>query len=111
MKPVFEILWSRSSVRDLDEVLGFLAESAGVEPAMKLYEELRRRIATLPQQPRRCRRIPEFRGLGLPEHRELILPPYRVFFRLQDRQIMLLGILDSRRDLEELLVQRALETD
>ncbi len=109
MTETYEVLWSRSALKDLDEILEYLAEEASIERAMEVYEGLRRNIATLKIHPRRCRRVPEFRRLGLEEHRELLSPPYRIFFRLRGRTLLLLGILDSRRDLEELLVQRALE--
>ena len=58
--------------------------------------------------PTRCRVVPELAALGISEIRESILPPYRIFFRLQDQRATLLGILDSRRNLEELILQRAL---
>ncbi|MCB1035424.1 MAG: type II toxin-antitoxin system RelE/ParE family toxin [Acidobacteria bacterium] len=105
----YEVSWSRAAVEDLDEILDFLAEAMGLSRAMELYATFRRRIGQLKEHPGRCRRVPEFRGLGLGEHRELILPPYRIFFRLRGRRIFLLGVLDSRRDLEELLLQRVVE--
>ena len=39
----------------------------------------------------------------------IIERPYRLVFRNADREVVILAILDSRRDLEELLIQRAIE--
>ena len=105
----FEVFWSRSAVSDLDDILDYLAEHAGIDHALDLYEKVRRRVASLSTLPRRCRFVPELKGLGLSEFRESILSPYRLFFRLVDQRVILLGVLDSRRDLEEILIQRALE--
>ncbi len=110
MAETFEVVWSRSAVSDLDEILDYLAEQAGIDRALELYEKLRRRVAGLTRLPRRCRYVPELKELGLTEFRESIMPPYRIFFRLADKRVILLGVLDSRRDLEELLIQRALES-
>ena len=110
MTETFEIFWSQSAVRDLDEILEYQAEQASIDLALELYEKVRRRVASLSSLPRRCRFVPELKGLGLAEFREAILPPYRIFFRLTEKRVILLGVLDSRRDLEEILIQRALES-
>ncbi len=110
MAETFEVFWSQSAVSDLDDILDHLAEHAGIDQALDTYEQVRGRVASLTGLPRRCRYVPELKDLGLTEFREAILPPYRLFFRLIERRVILLGVLDSRRDLEELLVQRALES-
>ncbi len=110
MTEAIEVLWSQSAVRDLDEILEYLAEQASIDRALELYEEVRRRVASLSSLPQRCRYVPELKDLGLTEFRESILPPYRIFFRLVEKRVILLGVLDSRRDLEEILIQRALES-
>ena len=110
MAEKFEVLWSRSAVSDLDDILEYLAEQASIDRALDLYEKVRRHVAELSTFPRRCRYVPELKAIGLTEFRELILPPYRIFFRLVEKRVILLGVLDSRRDLEEILVQRAIES-
>lgn len=57
----------------------------------------------------RGRQAPELLDLGLFEYREIVTRPYRLVFRIIDREVVILAILDSRRDLEELLIQRAIE--
>lgn len=110
MAEAFEVLWTQASFRDLDEILDFVAERDGIDRALVIYEHLRERIASLKTYPRRCRHVPELKAIGLSEYRELIAPPYRIFFRLVNCQATLLGVLDGRRDLEAILVQRALES-
>lgn len=110
MAEKFDVLWSQAAVRDLDDILDYLSEEASIDRAFELYEEVRRRVASLRQFPRRCRYVPELISIGLREFRESILSPYRIFFRLVEQRVILLGVLDSRRDLGELLVQRALDS-
>lgn len=109
MAEAFEVVWSPIAVRDLDEILEYLAEEAGIDLALRRYEEIRQRIATLATYPRRCRRVPELAEIGIEDFRELIVPPYRILFRLDGPRVNLLGVLDARRDLEEMLIQRALD--
>jgi plasmid stabilization system protein ParE len=109
MSEVFDIIWTRTAVRDLDEILEYHAAERGVDQALQLYETLRHRIASLAMMPRRCRQVPELLDIGLFEYREIIESPHRLVFRIVNLEIVLLAILDSRRDLGELLVQRAIE--
>jgi plasmid stabilization system protein ParE len=104
----YEICWSQSAIRDLDEILEYIAADRSVDQALKEYERIRRSIADLSRFPRRCRQVPELQDLGLVDFRELILHPYRIFFHMVDSKVFLIGVLDSRRDLEELLIQCAL---
>ncbi len=109
MANTFQVAWTRTAVRDLEELLDDVAADRGADQARRTYEHLRRAIASLTTMPRRCRQVPELRDLGLAEYREVVDRPYRLVFRIVDRQVVILAVLDSRRDLEELLVQRALE--
>ena len=52
--------------------------------------------------------MPELRAEGLELYEELVVSKYRVLFRVRDRDVVLLGVLDGRRDLVELLIQRAM---
>ena len=73
-----------------------------------LYLTLRERVATLARFARRARIVPEGKTTGLTDFRELLIEPYRLFFRLDGRTLVLLGVLDGRRDLDQLLIDRAL---
>jgi hypothetical protein len=46
--------------------------------------------------------------IGVSEYRELIVPPYSVFFRTRGKRSGIIAVLDRRRDLGELLIERAL---
>ena len=109
MPETFAITWTRTAVRDLDEILEYIAVERGVDQALGVYESLRHSIASLATMPGRCRQVPELHDIGLLEYREIIERPYRLVFRIVGQEVVILAILDSRRDLEELLVQRAIE--
>lgn len=109
MSDASDITWTRTAVRDLDEILEYIAAERGVNQALQLYETIRHSIASLATMPCRLRQVPELHDVGLFEYREIIERPYRLMFRVADREVVILAILDSRRDLEELLILRAIE--
>lgn len=88
--------------------MDYIAAQDGLDAAVALHERVRSRTLTLTTHPRRCRIVPELRSLGVMEYRELIIAPYRAFFRIEERRVGIIGVLDGRRELEEMLIQRAL---
>ena len=109
MAEAYPILWSPNAIRDLDEIVTFTADNRGADAAEQLYLRIVSRVERLSTNPKRARLVPELLDIGIRAYRELILSPYRILFRVQDRVVAILGILDGRRDLAELLIQRATE--
>jgi len=109
LKPRYSIVWSPVSLRDLDEIIAYVALHDSPEAAARLFTNISSRIKTLSLFPKRCRIVPELKEQGIQEYHELIVGPYRIFFRLEGRRVAIVGVLDGRRDLEEILLQRALD--
>ena len=71
-----------------------------------IYSKISGRIESLARHPHRCRIAPELREIGVSEYREILVYPYRTFFRVSGDGVGVVGVLDGRRDLEELLITR-----
>lgn len=108
MAETFEVLWSETAIADVNGILRYTAANWSATAARELHVTLRRKIRSLSRHPRQCRVVPELQDLGVTDFREMILPPHLVIFRLYGEKLVLVGVLDSRRDLEELLLTRAL---
>ena len=104
----YRILWAPVAAEDLDHIIDYIAAQDGPDAAAKVYDKVKKRTQTLSTHPKRCRIVPELRSMGVMEYRELIVSPYRVFFRIDEKDVGIIGILDGRRDLEETLIRRAM---
>ena len=103
----YRVVWTLSAVEDLEEILPYLVAEGGTDVTRTTYEGIRAAIGSLTALPHRCRRIPELRQIPSLEYRELIFRSYRLMFRIDQETVVLLGVLDARRDLEEMLIRRA----
>jgi len=101
-------LWAAIAAQDLDDIIDYIAAQDGPDAAVGVYGKVKARTQTLSTHPERCRIVPELRSLGVMEYRELIVSPYRVFFRIDEQDVGIVGVLDGRRDLEETLIRRAM---
>lgn len=104
----FKIVWTRAATVDLDQIIDYVAQDAGVDRALRLYEKIRDKVDSLYQLPRRGRIVPELESIAVSEFRELLPDRYRIVYRIDGKKVVLVGIFDGRRDLEAILVDRAL---
>lgn len=104
----YSIEWAPVAQNDLDDLLEYIAARDCVDAALHLYEKLMQEIDSLTIHPGRCRIPPELKRIGVLEYHELIVSPYSVFFRIRGKQLGIIAVFDRRRDLGELLIERAL---
>lgn len=100
--------WAPIALDDLEGILDYLAVEAGSDAATEIGAPILARIDTLKRFPERCRVIPELKRVGVRDFRELIVRPYRIFFRIDGSIVGVVGVLDGRRDVEEVLATRGL---
>jgi toxin ParE1/3/4 len=101
------IRWAEVALVDFESVLEYIASNDSVESVVYVHDELMTKIDTLTQYPERCRIAPELKKIGLSEFRELLWKPYRVCFSIHGQEVVVAAVLDGRRDLGQLLVERA----
>lgn len=99
------VLWTRTARRDLDAIIDYIAAES-VENALSILERLSERAASLSQTAERGRLVPELRVIGVTQYRELIERPWRLLYRIESERVMVLAVLDGRRDLDALLLER-----
>lgn len=69
---------------------------------------LEARAAALSTTPARGRKVPELAALDVHHYRELIERPWRILYRIEGDRVLVVAVLDGRRDLASLLIERLL---
>ncbi len=105
--PPFRVAWTREATRDLVDIIAYVAVDSP-ENARRLLKKLRRRAGSLESAPRRGRIVPELSGFGIRTFRELVSKPYRIIYRVAGDTVYVLAVLDARRDLQDVLLERLL---
>jgi len=102
--------WSEQAERDVREIVEHMSREAPMA-AFDLAAALERRAATLVSLPTRGRVVPELARFQIRTYRELIEGPYRILYRIDGRSLHVVTVVDSRRDLATLLMNRLLGVD
>ena len=104
----YSVLWTEVAERDLREIIAFIAGDT-VQNAMHVLEKIKDRVAELNTFPERGRVVPELHSCGIFVYRELIVSPWRVLYRIAEGNIYIMAVLDSRRNVEDILLHRLIQ--
>ena len=104
-KPRYEILWTETARIDVEEIARFIAHDSA-ENALAVLDRLEHFAKNLAFLPERGRFVPELKQLGVLAYREIIVRPWRIIYRFDVDRVYVLGVLDGRRDLASLLIER-----
>lgn len=103
----FRVRWTESAATDPENIIRFIAKDSPLN-ASKIYQRLRKRAVTLRTFPNRGHAVPELVDLKITTYRELEVSPYRIIYRIDGANVFVHAVLDGRRDLREILIERFL---
>lgn len=101
----YAVIWAPHALNDFDRLIEFIAQRNPLN-AKTIFQKIRRRAESLSTFPLRNRLVPELALIGIDTYRELVMDPYRLIFRIVNRHVLIIGLFDGRRDLEEVLFDR-----
>jgi plasmid stabilization system protein ParE len=101
----FTVHWASVAEDDLKDVIEYIAEDS-LANAIKVFEKIKEKALGLNQFPERGRIVPELKDHGIALYRELIVTPWRIIYRISDKKIYVLSVLDSRQNVEDILLKR-----
>lgn len=101
----FTVLWTKVAEQDLEAIIDYIALDS-IDRALDILSKLRDEAATLVSMPHRGRVVPELQAQSVTSYHELIVPPWRIIYRIGERQVYVMAVFDSRRNLEDILLER-----
>ncbi len=103
----FRVEWADVARHDLDEIADYVYRDSPAA-ALRLVERIEQRASALETMPLRGRVPPELIRFRLRLYHEILIPPYRLLYRVYEDSVAVLGVFDGRRDLEEVIIGRLL---
>jgi toxin ParE1/3/4 len=105
----FEVLLTKDAARDLEELYDYIAGHDSLRKANYVLDQIEKTFSTLSEFPERGVYPQELLKLGIREYREIFFKPYRIIYRVIDKNVYVLLIMDGRRDMYSLLQRRLLD--
>lgn len=93
---------------DLLEIYKYIFLNDSKLNADNLVEKLRSKCFVLQDYPERGHIPPEFQMINISEYLEIHYKPYRIIYRLINKEVTIHCALDGRRDMQKILQERLL---
>lgn len=104
----YAVVLTAGAEQDLAAIHDYLLEIEGAAVAarmLKRLEHVSKRLATVPERGAWPR---ELAALGIREYRQILMKPWRIIYRVIEKEVVIMLIADSRRDMQSLLARRLL---
>lgn len=105
MKKSYDVWWSETAGKDILSIIKYIARENPLQ-ANKIFGEIKKRAESLSAFPDPGRIVPELQDQGITLYRELIIGPWRIMYRVSDNIVYVLSVLDSRQNVEDILLKR-----
>jgi len=101
----YSVVWSKTAESDLIAIIQYIHNS-NPQAEAKAFTNIKDKTDDLIWFPERGRIVPELLAHGIGHYRELIIPPWRVIYRFSGTTVYVLAVIDSRRNVEDVLLDR-----
>ncbi len=105
MSDNYKIEWAGVAENDLKGIIEYIAEDSPAN-ALKILKKIKQKASSLNTLPERGRIVPELQDQDILIYRELIIPPWRIIFRISEMKVYVLSVLDARQNVEDILLKR-----
>lgn len=103
----YEVMWTSTAKIDLNEIIEYIAQDP-VDIAIEKHEEIKELAEQLVLFPGQGRTIPELLKHNITKYHELIISPWRLMYKIEIDVVYVMGVIDGRRNIEDVLLQRQL---
>ena len=107
MSSEYRVVWASIAEKDLEKIIEYIALESP-RNALKILTKIRKKASDLYALPEIGRIVPELQDQGITQYRELIISPWRLIYRISGHEIFVLSVIDSRRNVEDILFKRFL---
>ena len=105
MSKTYKINWANVAENDLIEIIEYISIDSPAD-ALKILQKIKKMASSLYSLPERGRVVPELQDQGILIYREIVIPPWRIIYRISDHDVYVLTVLDARRNVEDILLKR-----
>ena len=105
MDKKYFVKWTAPAREDVNEIIDYISNN-NLSYAMKLLDNIEEDVKKLDMFPERYRIVPELEKYGYLMYREIIIEYWRIIYKIENKYVYIMLIIDGRRNLEDLLLKK-----
>jgi len=102
---IYKIQWTTNAKNDLLDIVEYIKNDSP-NNAREIYRKIKEKAKSSNFFPMRGRVVPELQKEGITLYREIIVAPWRILYKVDAEVIYLMAIVDSRRNIEDVLLKK-----
>lgn len=108
MSKTYKLQWTLNAKSDLLNIVDYIKKDSPSN-ANEIYLKIRKEAHSSNFFPLKGRVVPELQKEGITLYREVIASPWRIIYKVGNDTVYIMAILDSRQNVEEILLQKLLK--
>ncbi|MCC6636617.1 MAG: type II toxin-antitoxin system RelE/ParE family toxin [Ignavibacteriaceae bacterium] len=107
-KVTFKVRFMIAAQNDLRSIYTYVYQNDCKPAAKKLIADIKSACETLQSLPKRGHLLPELQFLNIRTYLEIHFKHFRIIYEILDDTVYIHAVLDGRRSIQELLIERML---
>jgi addiction module RelE/StbE family toxin len=104
----YDVNITQSAEKDLNEMIEYISQN-NPQIALEILERIQNKIRTLDHFPYRGGYVPELLKKNIKDYRQLLETPWKIIYKVENEQVNILTIIDSRRNLQDILIKKLIK--
>jgi addiction module RelE/StbE family toxin len=105
MPKKYFVQWTEPAREDIDEIIDYISLTNPTY-AVKILDKIEEHVKQLDMLPGRYRIVPELERYGYLMYREIIVDYWRIIYKIEDKFVYIMLVIDGRRNLEDLILKK-----
>jgi len=107
-RSIYSVFWTETAHNDLENIIDYISNDS-IDNALDILFRIKEKAETLFSYPGRGRIVPELKYHNIENYRELIFNFWRIIYKIDMDRVYVLSIVDGRRNIEDILLERLLK--
>lgn len=99
--------WTSKAYLDLDEIVTYISNES-IENALLTLKKIQSKAENLYHFPEKGRVVSELKFHNILKYRESIVSLWRIIYKIEANKVYVLAVIDGRRNVEDILLERIL---
>ena len=104
-----KIIWSKDASDELYEIIFYIKHNAGKITAEKIYKKILDEVKRASENAEGRRVSPLLKDFGIINIHQINIKPWTLYYKVENKEMKIISIIDGRRNLEEILYKKVIE--
>jgi len=105
MDKKYFVKWTAPAREDVNEIIDHISLT-NLNYSVKLMDMIEEKVEKLKTSPKSYRIVPELEKYGYLMYREIIVEYWRVMYKIENKYVYIMLVIDGRRNLEDILLKK-----